>query len=161
GNTDQYQAVGNVAASNTPTVIEITSASITLTYLGNSFGTGSSGDRLTIDFTQYFSTPSFGTNNSGFEFVTGDFSGNISGVSSVQAQLFSTNGTAMALMGPFFPPAPFTDSRSNQPFSVSLTAFLDFRDSVIFGLDSGVGATINLSDVPTAVPEPATWLYLA
>ena len=69
----------------------------------------------------------------------------------------------MALMGPFSPPNPFTDSRSNQPFSSGPVSLLDFRDTVVFGAGSGVGATITVNNVPTtpsAVPEPATWLYL-
>jgi hypothetical protein len=164
-NTDQYHAVGTVASFSTPTLVEISAANITLTYLGNSSSTASAADTLVIDFTQYFNTnSSSGSNNSGFEFISGDFTGNYAGASSVSAQGFTNGGTAMALMGPFSPPDPFADSRSNQPFAFGPVTLFDFRDTVVFGAGSGVGATITLSNTPTtpsAVPEPATSLYLA
>jgi hypothetical protein len=56
-NTDQYRGTGTVAASNTSDtngLVEMTAASITLTYLGNSSGTLSSADTLVIEDRRVF-----------------------------------------------------------------------------------------------------------
>jgi len=163
-NTDRYSATGLLTASNTSntnSTIQITAADILLTYLGNSTATSSSSDILIVDFAQTFTTPfSNGTNNSGFEFIRGNFSGSFAGASSVTAQGFS-NGTSMQLMGPFMPPNSFELSLTGQPFSFGPTTTLIARDTVTFGAGSLPGAAISISNVPTtpsAVPEPATWL---
>jgi len=164
-NTDQYRGTGTVAASNTSDtngLVQITAASIILTYLGNSSGTLSSADTLVIDFLQNFQTPfPTQTNTTGFEFISGDFSGSYSLASSVSGQGFTNGGTAMLLMGPFFPPNPFSASNTNQPVSVGPTTLLDYRDTVTFGAGSNVGATISVANVPpvSTIPEPATWVF--
>ena len=162
-NTDRYQATGTIGAINNflplPVggIIQINAANIALTYLGNNAGTVSADDTLSIDFLQYFQTlGASGTNSSGFESITGNFSGAYAGASNVAGQAISTGGTAQALMGPFFPPNSFSDSRTNQPFSFASTSLLDFRDTVVFGAGSGTGATINVNNV-SAAPEPETW----
>jgi MYXO-CTERM domain-containing protein len=165
-NSDRYQGTGTIAASstyNTNGFIRITASDLALTYLGNSTGTVSAFDTLVIDFLQYFETPGgSGSNTTGFEYITGDFSGAYGGASSVTGQVFTTGGTSMAVMGPFFPPNPFVASNTNQPVSGgATTSLLDYRDTVVFGAESGVGATIRITNVPPSVepvPEPATWL---
>jgi hypothetical protein len=166
-NTDQYQATGTLAATNLSTavgIIQITAANIALTYLGNGTGTASASDTFVIDFLQNFTAEGFGTgtNDNGFEFISGSFSGPYGGASSVQGQGFSNDGTSMALMGPFFPPDDFSDSNVFQPFSFSTTTLLDFRDTVTFGEGSNPGTTILVNNVPLgpseSVPEPSSLL---
>ena len=160
-NTDRYQATGTIAAAATVSTFSITSADISLSYLGNMSGTASGSDTLVIDFLQYFTAFGSFSNNSGYEYISGSFSGGYSNASSVEAQAFSAGGTAMALMGPFFPPNSFTDFRSEQPVSGSPLFALDFRDTVTFGAGSTPGATIDVSNVPSApTPEPAPCLLL-
>jgi hypothetical protein len=156
---DQYLVAGDMSATNqTGGPVSINFSLSMLTYLGNSFSSASAADTLVIDFLQDYQRPSgTGTDTSGVESFSGSFSGLFASASSVEGQLFSTGGTAMLLMGPFFPPNAFASSESNQPFSFAPTTTLDFRTTIVFGLGSNVGATVMIGN---SVPEPATWLLL-
>ncbi len=166
-NTDQYQAIGTLAAtnlSNSTGYIEITAAGITLTYLGNNSGTASGSDTLVVDFLQNFQTPfGSGTGNNGFEYISGSFGGPLANASSVQGQGISNSGTAQAVLGPFFAPTPFSASNTNQPTKVGPTTLLDFKDTILFAAGSGIGSTINVSNTPspaTPTPEPSAGLLM-
>lgn len=163
-NSDRYEASGTVGASATSTELSITAANITLTYLGNSTDTASANDVFSIDFIQYFQDGySRGTNNSGYEYLAGNFSGDYADASSVSGQADSNGGVNMQLLGPFYPPTDFSASATDQPFSYAAITQLDFLDTVTFGSGSGVGATISVTNIPenppvSPVPEPSTWI---
>ncbi|HXB72286.1 MAG TPA: PEP-CTERM sorting domain-containing protein [Candidatus Acidoferrales bacterium] len=165
-NTDEYRATGTLAArnlSNTTGIVRIALTGLTFTYLGNDSGTPSGADSLVIDFLQNFQTPfATGINRSGFEAINGTFGGPLANASSVQGQVFSNGGTAMALLGPFFPPAPFSSgSVTNQLFAFGPITLADFRYTISFGTGSGVGATFNIDNTAPTVPEPSAWLLMA
>ena len=162
-NSDQYSVTGIVGASNltnTTGIARISPRSIELIYLGNSTNSASAADTLVIDFLQqYQRPPGTGTGTTGFESMSGDFSGPYASTSSVEGQVFSFGGTAMLLMGPFLPPNPFSVSLTNQPLSFAPTQILDYRVTAVFGAGSSVGATISIDGAPT--PEPATCLIVS
>ena len=164
-NSDRYQLTGTFGASNdanTSGYIQITASDLTLTYQGNASSTASHSDTLVVDFLQYFRTPfSTGNNRSGFESVKGIFAGPLANASSVQAQALTNNGTAMALMGPFYSPDAFSASNVSQPSTAGPTSLLDFRDTITFGDGSGIGSTISVANTPTTSPEPSSYLLLS
>lgn len=153
--SDEYRLTGTVGATNSSNPDGVnTSFSLAVTYLGNNSGTVSGADTLVVDFLQNFQTPySTGTNNTGHESFQGTFAGPVSISSSAELQIFSNGGTAMALLGPFFPPNSFSASSMNQPFAEGPLTSNDVRNTLLFGAGSGVGASISLN--PTT-PEPST-----
>jgi hypothetical protein len=159
---DRYQVTGSLTdtnSSNTTGLVTLLT-NVTVTYLGNGSGTASiADDSLTIDFVQSYLTPfSVGSNTSGIEAVSGTFSGALGSGSDVKGQL-SSNGTAMAAMGPFVPPSPFSTILTNQPFVYGPTTTLDFKYTFDFGANSAVNSAISVGDV-SAVPEPVSLMLL-
>lgn len=138
-NGDQYRIAGNVNFPNSATSIGVT-APFTVAYLGNTAGTASGADVLTIDFLQNDAYTS--TSGTFFESAVGGFSGPIGTGSSLEGQLF-IGGHALPLQGPFTAPANFSSSSSN----VALTGLtnplsFDLRRTITFAAGSGVGATV-------------------
>jgi hypothetical protein len=163
-NLDDYQFTGSVTATNlsNTTGLVVLLTNLTATYTGNNEESISSmgADTIAVDFQEAFPTPTFivGSNNSGFEAFQGMFSGTLGTGSSAEGQL-SSNGTAMALMGPFVPPNPFSTLLTNQPFAFGPVTQLDFVDTFNFGANTAVNSAITASNVPT-VPEPTSLVLL-
>jgi hypothetical protein len=155
-NTDRYEIVVVFAASDTGgDNFSITTEGLA-TYEGNTFGSASGTDILTIDFSQDYQ--SFITSGTFYENMTGTFGGDLGAGSNATFQVFQ-GGNPMPLLGPFFPPNPFSASVSNFPVSglhnpLNTTAvFTETFDS-----GSAVGADMNLGGVET--PEPCSVLLL-
>jgi hypothetical protein len=155
--TDRYQIVVVFAASDTGgDSFSITTEGLA-TYEGNNFGTASGTDVLTIDFSQDYQ--SLITSGTFYESMSGTFGGELGAGSNATFQLFQ-GGNPMPLLGPFFPPNPFSASVSNFPVSglhnpLNTTAV--FTET--FASGSAVGADMNLGGVRT--PEPCSVLLLA
>ena len=163
-NTDQYQVSGVLASQNTSTpngggAFLTNAANVNLTYLGNSSGTASRADTLVVDLNQEFQSAATGYGLGGSEAVGGNFGGLLSDTTTVSSVLLSENGTSMQTMGPFSPPVSFFESLDNQLYlDSSPTTLVDYKDSILIGSGSGVGASVTINDAPFAssVPEPAT-----
>jgi hypothetical protein len=111
-NTDRFQIQGTLVATG----LTLIGTQATMTYLGNSSGTASGQDVLTLDILQNFQGPAAPT--AYLEVVYGIFGGPLaSSGSSASAQLI-VSGVALPLMGPFSPPNAF----SAQNEARSLTA---------------------------------------
>lgn len=114
---------------------------------------------MSIGFLQNYQVPSTGQGTGGFEVISGTFGGPLGFATSVAGQGFS-NGIALPLLGPFFPPDPFSELLTDLPISFGNPNLLEFRYTLTFGAGSDVGATISVNNSPAAVPEPASMILL-
>jgi hypothetical protein len=152
--TDRYDIIVVFSASDTGgTNFSISTAGLA-TYEGNASGTASGTDVLAIDFSQDYE--SFITSGTFYENISGTFSGELGAGSNATFQLFQ-GGQPMPLLGPFFPPNPFSASVSDFPVTglgnpLNTTAV--FTET--FASGSAVGADMNLGGVRT--PEPCSLL---
>ncbi|HEY6290027.1 MAG TPA: PEP-CTERM sorting domain-containing protein [Terriglobia bacterium] len=155
--TDHYDIVVVFSASDSGgTSFSISTAGLA-TYEGNAHGTASGTDVLAIDFSQFYQ--SFITSGTFHESISGTFGGELADGSNATFQLFQ-GGYPMPLLGPFFPPNPFSASASG--FQVTglhnpLNTTAVFTET--FASGSVAGADMNLGGVVT--PEPCSLLLFA
>jgi trimeric autotransporter adhesin len=148
-NTDRFQIQGTLVATG----LTLIGTQATMTYLGNSSGTASGQDVLTLDILQNFQGPAAPT--AYLEVVYGIFGGPLaSSGSSATAQLL-VSGIALPLMGPFSPPNAFSAENEASTPGLGTTFLPDARVIATFGAGSGSGAFITTSTVPiTGNPAP-------
>jgi RHS repeat-associated protein len=143
GNTDRFMVQGTFTATNSGgTSWSVSTYPTNVTYLGNSSGTASGADVLTIVCTQDFQDT--GTTKSGpfSESVDGGFSGGIASGSTASAVL-SVAGTSLGLLGPFSAPNSFSQSNSGQVSGLGNPLPIVVQLTASFGAGSLPHASIN------------------
>jgi hypothetical protein len=164
-NTDQFRIQGVLDATNSGGAsFSMVGSQYTATYLGNSFGTASGADTISLRFLQNFGSGiSSGTF---FEVLYGAFGGPVASSGTTASGQAFIGGVALPLMGPFSPqPALFSDFVSGLPITgLNNPMLVDVQFTASFGAGSQPGAFIILSTVPVSlpepVPEPATLVYV-
>ena len=152
-NTDKYQIQGGWSATDTSgTNFEISGIQLTATYLGNSAGTASGADTLTIDSSQNFEFTGTGGGQA-HEQANGTLGGPIAQTGSSATFQLLLNGTALPLLGPYLPSrTTFSSPVTNFNFlSFKNPSLVDYRSTFSFGASSKPGAFIILGTVPINV----------
>jgi len=151
-NTDQFLIQGTINAADTGgTAWSLTGGRTTITYLGNTTGTPSSADTLTVDLLQNVQNSL--TSATAAEATYGGF-GTGFGSGSSAAQSVLVNGTSLGLLGPFAPTtALFSKTISGIKLSgLGNPVLLDNRFTVTFAAGSSAGAFVIFSDAPVSLP---------
>jgi uncharacterized protein (TIGR03437 family) len=152
-NTDQFYIAGTINASDTGgTGWSLTGGRTTITYLGNTSGTASRADTLTVDVLQNVAN-SLKSATAG-ELVYGAF-GTGFGTGSNATSTVLVNGTSLGVLGPFSPtPSPlFSKILSGVAISgLGNPVLLDERLTASFAAGSSAGAFVIFSDAPVSLP---------
>jgi len=152
-NTDQFYIQGTINASDTGgTGWSLTGGRVTITYLGNTSGTPSSADVLTVDILQNVAN-SLKSAAAG-EAVYGAFGAGFGTGSTASANYF-VNSTSLGLLGPFSPtPSPlFSKTINGTPVTgLGTPVLLDERLTASFAAGSSAGAFVIFSDAPVSLP---------
>ena len=137
-NTDRYQIAGSVNSSAAGASLSVVSPFMVI-YEGNSGGTSSANDTITLDVLQNFHLGF--TLRESTESAQGAFSGAFGAGSNVQIQLI-INGQALPVMGPFTPPANFSFKSASINITSTSAPLFDVHHVFTFAAGSAVGATI-------------------
>ena len=134
-NSDRYLVVGDYVFTNTGGTAFSFGFDAEAVYRGNSFGTTSGNDVLTVDFLENFQ--SFITSDTFLSNVAGAFQAGIAPTSSYTFDHI-VGGNALPLLGPFFPPGSFSGSNS---FFLSVVVYsLHFSVGLLTASSSGISS---------------------
>ncbi len=149
GNTDSYRVFGSYLTQNSSPNGTTGITDVTAVYLGNSSGSTSRADLLTMDLLQTYNY--LGSLDGTYKGDTGALlSGPLGNLSSFDAQVYY-DGHGLGLMGPFSTPGSYFATSSATLAGLTGPLSLDFRVHFNFGAGSGNGATMS-----TLTPEPSS-----